>query len=101
MIKSGWTRLKWLAEYKKLENKPRNGANTYYNIGNDSQRTEPPFVPNSLDTPTLDKCPSKELEVIIVNDTENTIHKLNLQIQEITTELEAVKMFIKEQFYLL
>ena len=46
----------------------------------------------------LDKCPDKELEVTINNDTENTIHKLNLQIQDITTELEAIKMFVKEQF---
>ena len=35
----------------------------------------------------------------IINDTENTIHKLNLQIQDTTTELEAIKMFVKEQFY--
>ena len=35
------------------------------------------------------------------NDTENTIHKLNLQIQDITTELEAIKMFVKEQFNLI
>ena len=29
------------------------------------------------------------------------MHKLNLQIQNITTELEAIKMFVKEQFYLI
>ena len=51
-------RLKWLAEYKKLENRPRNGVNSYYNISSDSQRTEPPLAPNFLDTPTLDKCPN-------------------------------------------
>ena len=32
--------LKRLVEYKKLENKPRNGANSYYNITYDSQHTE-------------------------------------------------------------
>ena len=37
----------------------------------------------------------------IINDTENTIHKLILQIQDITTELKAIKMFVKEQFYLI
>ena len=36
----------------------------------------------------------------IANDTENTIHKLNVQIQDITTELEAIKLFVNEQFYL-
>ena len=37
----------------------------------------------------------------INNNTENTIHKLNLQNQDITTELEAIKIFVKEQFYLI
>ena len=37
----------------------------------------------------------------INHDTENTICKLNLQIQNITTELEAIKIFVKEQFYLI
>ena len=36
-----------------------------------------------------------------MNYTENTIHKLNLQIRNITTELEAIKMFTKEQCYLI
>ena len=62
---------------------------------------EPPIAPNSLDAPTLKKCPNKELEVPIINDTKNTIHKLNLQIQNMTTELEAIKMFVKEQFDLM
>ena len=87
-------RLKWLVEYKRLENKPRNGVNSYYNISDDRQRTEPSLAPNSLDKPTHDKCPNKELEV-------NYIHKLNLKIQDITTELEAIKMFVKEQFHLI
>ena len=37
------------------------------------------------------------MEVTINHDTENTICQLNLQIQNITTELEAIKMFVKEQ----
>ena len=37
----------------------------------------------------------------INHDTENTIYKLNLQIQNITTQLEAIKKFVKEQFYLI
>ena len=74
-------RLKWLVQYKKLENRPRDGVNSYYNISDDIQRTEPPLAPNSLDTPTLDTCPNKGLEVTIINDTENTLHELNLQIQ--------------------
>ena len=94
-------RLKWLVEYKRLENKPRNGVNSYYNTSIDSQRTEPPLAPNSLDKPMLDKCPNKELEVTIINDTENTVHKLNLQIHNITAELEAIKMFVREQSYLI
>ena len=66
-------RLKWLVEYKRLENKPRNGVNSYYSISDDSQCTEPPLAPKSLDKLTLDKCPDKELEVTINHDTENTI----------------------------
>ena len=68
-------RLKWLVACKRLENKPRNRVNSYYNISDDSQRTEPPLAPNSLDKPKLDKCPNKELEVTINTNTENTIHK--------------------------
>ena len=78
-----------------------NGINSYYNISDDSQCTEPPLAPKSLDKPTLDKCPDKELEVTINHGSENTIYKLNLQTQNITTELEAIKMFVKEQFYLI
>ena len=37
----------------------------------------------------------------INHDTENTIHKLSLQIQNIATEIEAIKIFVKEQFYLI
>ena len=59
-------RLKQLVEYKKVENKPRNGVNSNYNINNDSQRMELPLAPNSLDTSTLDKCRNKELEVTII-----------------------------------
>ena len=94
-------RLKWLVKYKRLDNKPRNGVNSYYNISDGSHCTEPPLAPKSLDKPTLDKCPDKELEVTINHDTENTIYKLNLQIQNITTELEAIKVFVKGQFYLI
>ena len=65
-----------------------------------SQCTEPPLASNSLDTPRLDKCPNLELEVTIIDYNENNIHKLNLQIQNIT-ELEAIEMFVKEQFYLI
>ena len=71
-------KLKWHVEYKRLENKQCNGDNSYYNISNDSQCTEPPLALNSIDKPTLNKCPNKELEVTINHDTENTIHKLNL-----------------------
>ena len=78
-----------------------NGVNSYYNISDDSQCTEPPLAPKSLDKPTLDKCPDKELEVTINHGSENTIYKLNLQTQNITTELKAIKMFVKEQFYLI
>ena len=59
------------------------------------------LAPKSLDKPMLDKCPDKELEVTINHDTEKAIYKLNLQIQNITTQLEAIKMFVKEQFYLI
>ena len=54
-----------------------------------------------IDTLTLDKCPNKELEGTIINDTKNTLHLSNLLIQDITTELEAIKKFLKEQLYLI
>ena len=36
-----------------------------------------------------------------MNDTENNIHELNLQTQNKTTEIKAIKMFVKKQFYLI
>ena len=42
----------------------------------------------------------KKWEVCVISDTKNTIHKLNQQIQDITTELEAIKIFVKEKNYL-
>ena len=59
-------RLHWLAEYKKLENKPFNGVTSYYNMSDDTHRTEPSLAPNSLDTTTPDKCHHKELEMTII-----------------------------------
>ena len=46
----------------------------------------------------LDKCPNKELEVTVINYTENTVHILNLQIQDVAAELEAIKMFVKKNY---
>lgn len=46
----------------------------------------------------LDKCPNKELEVTVINYNENTIHTLNLQIQDVAAELEAIKMFVKKNY---
>ena len=46
----------------------------------------------------LDKCPNKELEVTVINYNENTIHILNLQIQDVAAELEAIKMFVKKNY---
>ena len=46
----------------------------------------------------LDKCPNKELEVTVINYTENTVHILNLQIQDVAVELEAIKMFVKKNY---
>lgn len=46
----------------------------------------------------LDKCPNKELEVTVISYNENTIHILNLQIQDVAAELEAIKMFVKKSY---
>ena len=39
----------------------------------------------------------KKWEVSVISDTKNTTHKLNQQIQNITTELEAIKIFLKNK----
>lgn len=44
----------------------------------------------------LDRCPNKKLEVTVINYTENAIHILNLQIQNVAAEVEAIKMFVKK-----
>ena len=67
-----------ILRFEKIKNKPRNRLNSYYYISDDSESTEPHLVPNTVDTPKLAKCPNKELNEGIVNDTENIIH-LNLK----------------------
>ena len=40
------------------------------------------------------------MEETIINNPENAMRKLNLHIQDITAELEEIKMFVNKQFYL-
>ena len=59
---------------EKLKTKPCNRVNSYYYISDDSETPEPQLVPNTVDTPTLDKCSNKELNEAILKDTENATH---------------------------
>lgn len=70
-------------QIQKLENKPRNGVNLYYDISDGSKSAELSLAPNSLNTPTLDKWPNKELEDSVINDTKipylYEVYKFNTQ----------------------
>ena len=46
-------RLSDLVEIKVLQSKPRNGANSFYIINNESENSESPLIQTFLDTPKI------------------------------------------------
>ena len=93
-------RLDYLVEIKVLLNKPRNGVNSFYVINNESESSESPFIQTSPDKPKI-----KDFSKTKLNDNdhssdlaENKNYMCVNQVYDLTTEMEAIKMFIKEQF---
>lgn len=60
-----------MSSKKKRKNKLHNGVNSYHNINDDNDGTETALLTSSLSTPTLDRCPIKQLKETIANNFEN------------------------------
>ena len=92
-------RLNYLVEIKVLKNKPRNGVNSFYITNIESESSESPLIQTFPDT-------LKDFSKTKLNDNdkssdlaENKNYMCDNQVYDLTTEIEAIKMFIKEQFY--
>ena len=93
-------RLDYLVEIKVLLNKPRNGVNSFYVINNESESSESPFIQTFPDKPKI-----KDFSKTKLNDNDNSSdlaenkkYMCVNQVYDLATEMEAIKMFIKEQF---
>ena len=110
-------RLSYLVNEEKLKNKPHNGKSSYYletNRTNFLSSIETPIQYGPLKTPTEtagSTLPSKETPLSPESTTTPMLNNLQRftnenallkeQIQNLAAEIEAVKMFMKEQLFLL
>ena len=110
-------RLSYLVNEEKLKNKPHNGKSSYYletNRTNFFSSIETPIQHGSPTTPTEtaeSTLPSKETPLPPESTTTPMLNNLQRftnenallkeQIQKLVTKIEAVKMFMKEQLFLL
>lgn len=60
-----------MSSKKKRKNKLHNGLKCYHNINDDNDGAETTLLTSSLSTPTLDRCPIKQLKETIANNIEN------------------------------
>ena len=93
-------RLNYLLEIKFLQNKPRNDVNSFYIINNESECSESPLIETFMDTPKIKYFSKTKLSD---NDkssdpAENNNYMCENEVYDLITEIEAIKMFIKEQF---
>ena len=93
-------RLNYLVEIKVLQNKPQNGVNSFHITNNESESSESPLIQTFPDTPKIKDFSKTELSD---NDkssdlAENKNCKCDNKVYDLTTEIEAIKMFIKEKF---
>ena len=93
-------RLNYLLEIKFLQNKPRNDVNSFYIINNESECSESPLIETFMDTPKIKYFSKTKLSD---NDkssdpAENNNYMRDNEVYDLITEIEATKMFIKEQF---
>ena len=93
-------RLNYLLEIKFLQNKPRNDVNSFYIINNESECSESPLIETFMDTPKIKYFSKTKLSD---NDkssdpAENNNYMCDNEVYDLITEIEATKMFIKEQF---
>ena len=74
--------------------------NSFYITNNKSESSESPLIQTCLDTPK-----TKDFSKIKLNDNDNSSdlaenknYMRDNQVYDLTTEIEVIKMFIKEQF---
>ena len=86
-----------LVEIKVLQNKPRNSVNSFYITNIESASSESPLIQTFPDTPKI-----KDFSKTKLNDNdkssdlaENKNYMCDNQVYDLTTEIEAIKMFIK------
>ena len=96
-------RLNYLVKIKVLQNKPQNGVNSFYITNNERESSESPLIQTFPDTPKI-----KDFSKTKLNDhdkssdlAKNKSYICDNQVYDLTTEIEAIKMFIKEQFYVI
>ena len=95
-------RLNDLVEIKVLQNKPRNDVNSFYIINNESESSESPLIQTFPDMPVTKVTKAKLNDNYKSSDpAENNNYTCDNQVYDVTTEIEAIKMFIKEQFYVI
>ena len=96
-------RLNYLVEIKVLQNMLRNGAKSFYITNIESESSKSLLIQTFPDTPKI-----KGFSKTKLNDNdkssdlaENKNYICDNQVYAVTTEIEAIKMFIKEQFYVI
>ena len=90
--------LNYLVEIKVVLNKPRNGVNSFYMTNDESESSESPLIQTCPHTPKI-----KDFSKIKFNDNDkspdlakNKNYTCGNQVYDLTTEIEAIKMFIQE-----
>ena len=93
-------RSNYIVEIKVVQNKPGNGVNSLYITNNEKESSESPLIQTFPDTSKI-----KDFSKIKLSDNdkspdlaENKNCMCNNQVYDLTTEIEAIKIFIKEQF---
>ena len=103
-------RLEYLTNNNTLKNKPNNGKDSYF-IVNETDQNMPDTSPEQILCPVNFKTPSVKLKTpsslpyeekcsTVTSSPDGTeISKYQEKIKSLTTELTALQLFIKEQFY--
>ena len=84
-----------------MQNNPRNGANSFHIFNNESGSPESPLIQTFPNTRIIKDFSNRKLND---NDkssdpAENNSYMFDSHVYDLTTDIEAIKMFIKKQFY--
>ena len=94
-------RLNYLFEIKILQNKPWNVVISFYIINNESKSPELPLIQTFPNTPIIKDFSNTKLNDTFSDPAKNSNYMCGNQVYGLTTEIEAIKMFIKAQFYVI